>query len=66
MGLVLPKYEPEPEPVLIPIPIPVHVSLPPIKTKYTEPIRIPTKIRQDTPRYIPKYKIKSRFVSSFP
>ena len=71
-----PEYEPTHIPILIPIPIPVEKprynsfnsdknvnSFNHFKNTLTN---TPIKIRQDTPRYNPKYKIKSRLVSSFP
>ena len=48
------------EPILIPIPIPVE------SPRYKSYAINRTKITQDTSRYNPKYKIKSRLVVSFP
>ena len=66
MGSIIPKPEHEHEPILIPIPIPIPVQKPRYNSVKSEPIYIPTKIRQDTPIYNPKFKIKSRLVVSFP
>jgi len=62
MGNIAPK--PEPEPTYIPILIPIPVEKP--RYNGLRSITTNTPIKQNTPRYIANYKIKSRFALAFP